>query len=86
VRRTGRWVDAAQHESRGTIYVNAEKVLFINLKDPTAMDTASTQTPRERDEPRDHIDVFREFLDHLERNTRRIAAPVHDRRRRAQDR
>lgn len=50
------------------------------------MDTASTQTPRESDEPRDHIDVFREFLDHLERNTRRIAAPVHDRRRWAQDR
>jgi hypothetical protein len=50
------------------------------------MDTSGTETPRDREEPRDHIDVFREFIDHLERNARRVTAPARDARRRAQAR
>ena len=34
------------------------------------MDTAGTATRRDPDKPRDHLDVFREFIDHLERNAR----------------
>ncbi|HET7803940.1 MAG TPA: hypothetical protein VFL53_06850 [Pseudolabrys sp.] len=50
------------------------------------MDTAATATRREPDKPRDHLDVFREFIDHLERNARGTAAAAQDRRRRANSR
>ena len=47
------------------------------------MDTPGTATPRDADEPRGHLDVFREFIDHLERNARSAAATAQDKRRRA---
>jgi hypothetical protein len=50
------------------------------LKDENTMDTAGTATRRDSDKPRDHLDVFREFIDHLERNARTAAQ---DKRRRA---
>jgi hypothetical protein len=49
-------------------------------KGPKTMDTAGTATRRDPDKPRDHLDVFREFIDHLERNARTAAQ---DKRRRA---
>ena len=36
------------------------------------MDRAGTATRRNPDKPRDHLDVFREFIDHLERATRAV--------------
>jgi hypothetical protein len=57
-----------------------------NLKDEIPMDTPGTATPRDADEPRDHLDVFREFIDHLERNARRATAAAQDKRRRASSR
>ena len=50
------------------------------------MDTPGTATPRDADEPRDHLDVFREFIDHLERNARRATAAAQDKRGRASSR
>jgi len=47
------------------------------------MDTAGTATRRDPDKPRDHLEVFREFIDHLERNARSAAATAQDKRRRA---
>ena len=44
------------------------------------MDTAGTAKLRDPDKPRDHLDVFREFIDHLERHARTAAQ---DKRRRA---
>jgi hypothetical protein len=44
------------------------------------MDTAGTATRRDPDKPRDHLDVFREFIDHVGRNARTAAQ---DKRRRA---
>jgi hypothetical protein len=44
------------------------------------MDTAGTATRSDPDKPRDHLDVFREFIDHLARNARTAAQ---DKRRRA---
>ena len=43
------------------------------------MDTVGTASRRDPDKPRDHLDVFREFIDHLERNARMAAQ---DKRRR----
>ena len=37
------------------------------------MNTAGMATRRDADKPRDHLDVFREFIDHLERNARTAA-------------
>jgi hypothetical protein len=50
------------------------------------MDTAGTATRRDPDKPRDHLDVFREFIDHLERNARSATAAAQDKRRRASSR
>ncbi len=47
------------------------------------MDTAGTATRRDPDKPRDHLDVFREFIDHLERNARSATAAAQNKRRRA---
>ena len=46
------------------------------------VDTPGTVPPRDSDEPHDHLNVFREFIDHLERNARRAAATRQDKRRR----
>ena len=46
------------------------------------MDTAGTATRPDPDKPRDHLDVFREFIDHLERNARSATAAARDTRRR----
>jgi len=56
------------------------------LKDENTMDTAGSATRRDPDKPRDHLDVFREFIDHLERNARSATAAAHDKRRRASSR
>jgi hypothetical protein len=53
------------------------------LKDENTMDTVGTATRRDPDKPRDHLDVFREFIDHLERSARMAAQ---DKRRRANSR
>lgn len=45
------------------------------------MDTARIVARRDSDESDDHLDVFREFLSHLERAARRAAATARDRRR-----
>jgi hypothetical protein len=64
-----------------------EKIVCINfLEDQTAMDTAGAVTRRDPDKPRDHLDVFREFIDHLERNARSATAAAQDKRRRANPR
>jgi hypothetical protein len=47
------------------------------------MDTAGTAMRRDPDKPRDHLDVFREFIDHLERAARTATAAAQDKRRRA---
>ena len=57
----------------------AEKFCVNFLEDENTMDTAGTATRRDPDKPRDHLDVFREFIDHLERNARKAAQ---DKRRR----
>jgi hypothetical protein len=54
--------------------------------DEKTMDRAGTATRRNPDKPRDHLDVFREFIDHLERNVRRATAAAQDKRRRASPR
>ena len=46
------------------------------------MDTAGPATRRDPDKPRDHLDVFREFIDHLERNARSVTVAAQDKRRR----
>lgn len=53
------------------------------LKDENTMDTAGTATRRDSDKPRDHLDVFREFIDHLDRNARSATAAAQNERRRA---
>jgi hypothetical protein len=50
------------------------------------MDTVGTASRRDPDKPRDHLDVFREFIDHLERNARSATAAAQDKRRRANSR
>jgi hypothetical protein len=50
------------------------------------MDTAGTASRRDPDKPRDHLDVFREFIDHLERNARRATAAAQHKRRRVNSR
>jgi hypothetical protein len=75
--------DAAQHDSRGTL---RPEFFASFLKDEKAMDTAGTATRRDPDKPRDHLDVFREFIDHLERNARSANAAAQDKRRRASSR
>jgi hypothetical protein len=50
------------------------------------MDTVGAATRRDPDKPRDHLDVFREFIDHLERNARSATAAAQDKRRRANSR
>jgi len=50
------------------------------------MDTVGTAACRDPDKPRDHLDVFREFIDHLERNARSAAAVARDKRWRANSR
>lgn len=50
------------------------------------MDTAGAATRSDPDKPRDHLDVFREFIDHLERNARCAIAAAQDKRRRANSR
>jgi len=50
------------------------------------MDTAGTATRRDPDRPRDHLDVFREFIDHLERNARSAMVAAQDKRRRVKSR
>lgn len=50
------------------------------------MDTPSPVTCRDADKARDHLDVFREFIDHLERNARGTKAAAQDKRRRAKAR
>jgi hypothetical protein len=59
---------------------------FGNLKDENAMDTTGTATRRDPDKPHDHLDVFREFIDHLERAARSANAAAQDKRRRANSR
>lgn len=45
------------------------------------MDTGGAASPRDSGERRDHLDIFREFLDHLERAARRgVAATAKDKR------
>jgi len=56
-------------------------VNFLKGKKP--MDTVGTATRRDPDKPRDHLKVFREFIDHLERTARSAAATAQDKRRRA---
>jgi hypothetical protein len=64
-----------------------KKIVGINfLEDKNAMDTAGTATRRDPDKPRDHLDVFREFIDHLERNARSATAAAQNKRRRANSR
>ena len=46
------------------------------------VDTPGALPPRDSDEPRDHLNVFREFIDHLERTARTAAATRHSKRRR----
>jgi hypothetical protein len=58
---------------------NGGKICVNFLKDENTMDTAGTATHRDPDKPRDHLDVFREFIDHLERSARMAAQ---DKRRR----
>jgi hypothetical protein len=55
----------------------------IYLKDQLAMDTARVTARHESGESRDHLDVFREFLMHLERAAGAAATAAQDRRRRA---
>ena len=50
------------------------------------MDTPGTAMRRDHDKPRDHLDVFREFIDHLERNARGATAAAQDKCRRANSR
>lgn len=50
------------------------------------MDTAGAATRRDSDKPRDHRDVFREFIDHLERSARNATAAAQYERRRASSR
>jgi hypothetical protein len=50
------------------------------------MDTVGTASRRDPDKPRDHLDVFREFIDHLERNARSATAAAQDKCRRANSR
>jgi hypothetical protein len=50
------------------------------------MDNVATATRREPDKPRDYRDVFREFIDYLERNARSATAAAEDKRRRANTR
>jgi hypothetical protein len=66
--------------------VSTKKSCINFLEDETAMDTAGTATRRDPDKPRDHLDVFREFIDHLERNARSATAAAQDKRRRADSR
>lgn len=47
------------------------------------MDTARVTARHESGESRDHLDVFREFLMHLERAAGAAATAAQDRRRRA---
>jgi hypothetical protein len=47
------------------------------------MDTTDSAPPCDHDKPRDHRDVFREFIDHLERTARSAVATAQDKRRRA---
>jgi len=47
------------------------------------MDMVGTATRPDPDKPRDHLDVFREFIDHLERNARKAMAAAQNERRRA---
>jgi hypothetical protein len=59
---------------------NGGKNSCVNfLKDENTMDTTGASR-RDPDKPRDHLDVFRKFIDHLERNARTAAQ---DKRRRA---
>jgi hypothetical protein len=54
--------------------------------DEKTMDRAGTAPRRNPDKPRDHLDVFREFIDHLDRNARSATAAAQDKRRRASSR
>jgi hypothetical protein len=57
----------------GTIKRGAEEIFRgIVLKDASAMDAPAPD--RESGERRDHLAVFREFIDHLERAARRGAS------------
>jgi len=76
----------ATNDSRGT-FVSDGKIVCINsLEDKNTMNTAGAPTRRDPDKPRDHLDVFREFIDHLERNARSATAAAQDKRRRANSR
>jgi hypothetical protein len=55
-------------------------------EDENTMETASTATRHDPDKSRDHLEVFREFIDHLERNARSAIATAQDKRRRANSR
>jgi hypothetical protein len=74
------------NDSRGTLGPTTDRFCVNFLKDEKAMDTAGTATRRDPDKPRDHLDVFREFIDHLERNARSATAAAQDKRRRASSR
>jgi hypothetical protein len=64
-----------------------EKYCCVNfLEDENVMDTPGTAMRRDHDKPRDHLDVFREFIDHLERNARGATAAAQDKCRRANSR
>jgi hypothetical protein len=67
--------------------VKGGKIVCINfLEDQNTMDRVGTATRRDPDRPRDHLDVFREFIDHLERNARSVTATAQDKRWRASSR
>jgi hypothetical protein len=72
---------------RSELWGERRKEFCVNfLKDENTMDTAGTASRRDPDKPRDHLDVFREFINHLERNARSATAAAQDKRRRASSR
>jgi hypothetical protein len=69
---------------RAELRVDRRKEFSANfLRNENTMNTAGTATRRDPDKPRDHLDVFREFIDHLERAARTATAAAQDKRRRA---
>jgi hypothetical protein len=56
---------------------------LLSISEGQMMDMADAVSRRAPDKPRDHRDVFREFIDHLERNARKAVAAAQDKRRRA---
>ena len=72
---------------RSELWGERRKEFCVNfLKDENTMDTAGAATRRDSDKPRDHRDVFREFIDHLERSARNATGAAQYKRRRASSR